>query len=235
MGWNRAPRGLFQQRPQGDLHKKGEPMKRRFLGQAALVLAAGMAFAGAAFAADEAPDALIKRLSEETLGAIKADKAIQAGDVAKVIALVDSKIMPNVNFQRMTAAAVGPAWRQATPDQQKRLQEEFKTLLVRTYSGALAQVNDQTIAVKPQRSAPEDNEVVVRTEVRGRGDPIQLDYRLEKTPGQGSGWKIYNLNVLGVWLVETYRSQFAQEINAKGVDGLIATLSERNKSNAKKS
>jgi phospholipid transport system substrate-binding protein len=214
-------------------------MNRRFLGRMALVLAAGMALAGAwapALAADEAPDALIKRLSEDTLSAIKADKAIQAGDISRVIGLVDSKIMPNVNFQRMTAAAVGPAWRQATPEQQKRLQDEFKILLVRTYSGALAQVNDQTIAMKPQRSAPEDGEVVVRTEVRGRGDPIQLDYRLEKTPGQGAGWKIYNLNVLGVWLVETYRSQFAQEINAKGIDGLIATLSERNKTNnAKKS
>jgi phospholipid transport system substrate-binding protein len=131
----------------------------------------------------------------------------------------------------MTASAVGPAWRQATPEQQKRLQEEFKTLLVRTYAGALEQVNDQVITVKPLRSTPADTEIVVRSEVRGRGDPIQLDYRMEKTP---TGWKIYNLNVLGVWLVETYRSQFAQEINAKGVDGLIATLSERNRSNAAK-
>ena len=131
----------------------------------------------------------------------------------------------------MTASAVGPAWRQATPEQQKRLQDEFKTLLVRTYSGALEQVNDQVITVKPLRAEATDNEVVVRSEVRGRGDPIQLDYRMEKTP---TGWKIYNLNVLGVWLVETYRSQFAQEINAKGVDGLIATLAERNRSNAAK-
>ena len=150
---------------------------------------------------------------------------------SRIMALVDSKIMPNVDFKRMTASAVGPTWRQATPDQQKRLQDEFKTLLVRTYSGALEQVNDQVISVKPQRAAPTDTEVVVRTEVRGRGDPIQLDYRMEKTAG---GWKIYNLNVLGVWLVETYRSQFAQEISAKGVDGLIATLAERNRSNAAK-
>jgi phospholipid transport system substrate-binding protein len=142
--------------------------------------------------------------------------------------------MPHLNFARMTAAAVGPAWRQATPEQQKRLQDEFKILLVRTYSGALAQVADETVSVKPLRAAPTDAEVVVRTEIRGRGDPIQLDYRMEKTPGQGSGWKIYNLNVLGVWLVETYRSQFAQEINAKGVDGLIASLAERNKTNAKR-
>jgi phospholipid transport system substrate-binding protein len=187
-----------------------------------------------AYAADEAPDAMIKRLSDEVLAAIKADKSILAGDTNKIIALVDSKIMPNVNFQRMTAAAVGPAWRKATPEQQKRLQDEFKILLVRTYSGALAQVNDQVINVKPQRSAPTDTDVLVRTEIRGRGDPIQLDYRLEKTPGEGAGWKIYNLNVLGVWLVETYRSQFAAEINANGVEGLIASLTERNKSNAKK-
>jgi phospholipid transport system substrate-binding protein len=210
-------------------------MHRRFLGRAAVAIVALSTLAwlpSAALAADEAPDAMIKRLSEETLGAIKSDKSIQAGDINKVMALVDSKIMPNVNFQRMTAAAVGPGWRQASPEQQKRLQEEFKTLLVRTYSGALSQVNDQMISVKPLRASPEDKEVVVRSEIRGRGDPIQLEYRLEKTPGEGAGWKIYNLNVLGVWLVETYRSQFAQEINAKGIDGLIASLSERNKSNA---
>ena len=180
-------------------------------------------------AADEAPDALIKRTSTEVLNSIKSDKAIQGGDVGKIITLVDSKVMPNVNFTRMTAAAVGRNWRQATPEQQKRLQEEFKTLLVRTYSGALAQVKDQTIDVKPLRASPADTEVQVRTEIIGRGDPIQLDYRMEKT---ASGWKIYDLNVLGIWLVETYRTQFAQEISAKGVDGLIATLAQRNKSNA---
>ena len=185
-------------------------------------------------AADEAADAMIKRLSSEVLDNIRSDKAIQAGDVARIVALVDAKIMPNVNFQRMTAAAVGPAWRQASPEQQKRLQEEFKILLVRTYAGALTQVSDQTIFVKPMRAAADDKEVVVRTEVKGRGDAIQLDYRLEKTPGEGAGWKIYNLNVLGAWLVETYRSDFAQQINAKGLDGLIASLSERNKANAKK-
>ena len=187
-----------------------------------------------ALAADEAADVLIKRLSTEVLDTIRADKSIQAGDVGRIVSLVDTKIMPNVNFQRMTASAVGPAWRQATPEQQKRLQDEFKTLLVRTYAGALTQIVDQTIVVKPLRASPEDKEVVVRSEVKGQGDAIQLEYRLEKTPGEGAGWKIYNLNVLGVWLVETYRSQFAQEINAKGLNGLINTLSERNKANAKK-
>ncbi len=179
-------------------------------------------------AAEEAPDALIKRTSTEVLDAIKADKAIQAGDVGKIIALVDGKVMPHVNFTRMTAAAVGRNWRQATPEQQKRLQDEFKTLLVRTYSGALSQVKDQSVSVKPLRAAPADTEVQVRTEVLGRGDPVQLDYRMEKT---ATGWKIYDLNVLGIWLVETYRTQFAQEISAKGIDGLIAALALRNKSN----
>ena len=209
--------------------------KRGFLGLASsLALVAGVIFAPAAHADDEAPDALIKRLSVDVLDTIKADKSIRTGDTAKIVTLVDTRIMPNVNFQRMTASAVGPGWRQATPEQQKRLQDEFKILLVRTYAGALAQVNDQTIAMKPMRMAPEDKEVIVRTEIKGKGDPIQLDYRLEKTPGVGAGWKIYNLNVLGVWLVETYRSQFAQQINAKGVDGLIDALAEQNKANAKK-
>ena len=211
-------------------------MNRRELGRAAL--AAGAVYALglplAALAADETPDALIKRLSVDVLNTVRADKAIQAGDIDKVIALVDKTVMPNVNFRRMTAAAVGPGWRQATPEQQKRLQDEFKILLVRTYAGALAQVSDQTVRIKPMRAAADDKDVLVRTEIVGKGDPIQLDYRLEKTPGEGAGWKIYNLNVLGVWLVETYRSQFAQEINAKGIDGLIDTLVARNKSNAGK-
>jgi phospholipid transport system substrate-binding protein len=187
-----------------------------------------------AWAADEQPDAMIQRLSNSVLDNIRSDKSIKDGDISQVIALVDSKIMPDVNFKRMTASAVGPAWRQATPEQQKRLQEEFKILLVRIYAGALAQVSDQTILIKPLRAAPGDQELVVRTEVRGRGDPIQLDYRLEKTPGEGSGWKIYNLNVLGVWLVETYRSQFAREISNSGIDGLIKVLSDRNKANLAK-
>lgn len=211
-------------------------MKRAFLRQGFLMVVAvlGLGMVSVAHAEDEAPDAMIKRLSVDVMDAIRADKAIRAGDTGRVINLVEIQIMPNVNFQRMTASAVGPAWRQATPEQQKRLQEEFKILLVRTYAGALAQVTDQTISLKPMRASAEDKEVVVRTEIKGKGDPIQLDYRLEKTPGQGTGWRIYNLNVLGVWLVETYRSDFAREINANGVDGLIASLVERNKANTKK-
>lgn len=180
-------------------------------------------------ASEEAPDEMIRRMSMDVLSTIKADKDVQSGDVRKIINFVDTMIMPKVNFLRMTASAVGRSWRQATPEQQKRLQEEFKNLLVRTYAGALSQVQDQTINVKPLRAQAGDTEVIVRTEILGRGEPIQLDYRMEKTAG---GWKIYDLNVLGVWLVETYRTQFAQEISARGIDGLIATLALRNKNGA---
>lgn len=197
-----------------------------------MVIMGSVAVLNAAQAAEEAPDAFIKRIGDETMEVIRNDKSLLAGEMTKIIALVDTRIMPNVNFQRMTASAVGPAWRQATAEQRSKLQTEFKTLLVRTYAGAIAQVNDKTISLKPMRSAPDDKEVVVRTEVRGKGDPIQLDYRLERTPGEGAGWKIFNLNVLGVWLVETYRSQFATEINAKGLDGLIESLAERNRLNS---
>ena len=199
------------------------PLLQRFMS----VIAAGLlALASFTALAQDGPDQLIRRLSVDVLDTIKTDQEMQSGNVRKIVALVDGKVMPHVNFTRMTASAVGRAWRQATPEQQKRLQDEFKTLLVRTYAGALSQVKDQSIAVKPLRGSPADTEVIVRTEVIGRGDPIQLDYRLEKT---ADGWRIYDLNVLGVWLVETYRSQFAQEITARGIDGLITALAERNK------
>ena len=178
-------------------------------------------------AAAEGPDEMIRRLSTDVLNNIKADKDVQRGDLRKVTAFVDSKVMPNVNFTRMTASAVGRNWRQATPEQQKRLQEEFKNMLVRTYAGALSQVKDQTIDVKPLRAGAADTEVIVRTEVIGGGEAVQVDYRMEKT---ATGWRIYDLNVLGIWMVETYRTQFAQEISARGIDGLIATLAQRNKS-----
>ncbi|HEY0823887.1 MAG TPA: ABC transporter substrate-binding protein [Ramlibacter sp.] len=206
-------------------------MNRRTLGRLAAAVLATAALAGwpLAHAAEEAPDAMMQRLSDEVLTIIRTDKLVQSGNVDRVMEVVDSKIMPHVNFQRMTAAAVGPAWRQATPEQRQRLQDEFKLLLVRTYAGALSQVNDEKVNVKPLRAQPTDTDVVVRSEIRGRGEPIQLEYRLQKTP---AGWKIYNLNVLGVWLVETYRSQFAEQVNARGIDGLIASMAERNKTNA---
>ena len=196
----------------------------RVLMAGALLLGSAIGLAPLARAADEAPEVLVKRLTDDVLQTLKSDKSIKAGDIPK--------IMPNVNFQRMTASAVGPKWREATPEQQKRLQDEFKLLLVRTYAGALDQVTDQEVNLKPFRGSPDDKEVLVRTEVRGSGEPVQLDYRLEKTPGEAGGWKIYNLNVLGIWLVDTYRSQFTQEINAKGIDGLIAALAARNKAGA---
>lgn len=205
-------------------------MLKRWIG---FIASAGLLLAAAtAVQAQEAPEALIKQVSTEVIETVKSDKAIQGGDIRKIIALVDAKVMPHVNFQRMTASVVGRHWREATPEQQKRLLDEFKVLLVRTYSGALTQVKEQTVQVKPMRSTPQDTEVVVRTEVRGKGEAIQLDYRLEKAP---AGWKIYDVNVLGVWLVEQYRNSFAQEIGTSGINGLIAKLAERNKAAASRS
>ena len=212
-------------------------MNRKNFGLCVLgaVCALGLSLPLLSVAADEAPDALIKRVAVETLDAVKADKSLKSGDVAKIMQLVDTKLVQHINFRRMTALATGPSWRKATPEQQKRLQDEFKLLLVRTYAGALSQVSDQTIEVKPLRGDIDEKNLVIRTEVKGRGDPIQLDYRLEKTPGEGAGWMIYDLNVLGIWLIENYKSQFTKEINNGGLDGLINSLAERNKSNNKKS
>ncbi len=198
------------------------------------LMLAGLALAGlpGAHASDEGADAFIRRITTETLDLVKNDKSLRNGETAKIMQMVDGKLMPHVNFRRMTALATGPAWRSATPEQQKRLQEEFKTLLVRTYAGALSQVSDQTVFVKPLKAGQDDKNTVVNTEVRGKGDPIQLDYRLEKVPGQGAGWLIYDLNVLGIWLISSYNDQFRKEISAGGIDGLINSLSERNKANA---
>ncbi len=193
-----------------------------------LVLAfASLAFAGPSMAADEAADQLVKRISTEVIDTAKNDKDIQSGNQKRINDLVETKILPYVNFQRMTSLAVGKSWREATPEQQKQLVAEFRTLLVYTYSGAIAQIRDQQVEYKPFRAAPEDTEVEVRTQViQKRGEPIQLNYRLEKAPG---GWKIFDINVLGAWLVETYKGSFASEISKSGIDGLIKTLSEKNK------
>ncbi|MBS0309487.1 MAG: ABC transporter substrate-binding protein [Proteobacteria bacterium] len=181
----------------------------------------------ASAAAQEAPDALVKRISTEVVEAVRADKDIQTGNQKKVMDLVEAKILPYVNFQRMTALASGRFWREATPEQQKRLTEEFRSLLIYTYSGAISQIRDQKLEFKPFRADPTDTEVEVRSQVlQSRGEPIQLNYRLEK---QASGWKIYDMNVLGAWLVESYKSSFASEIGKNGIDGLIKTLSDKNK------
>lgn len=193
---------------------------------AAAVVALSFLPFGLAHAQQEAPDALVKRISQDVVDTAKADKEIQGGNQQRVLELVEAKIIPHVNFPRMTALAAGRYWREATPEQQKRLTAEFRDLLVHTYSGAISQVRDQKLVFKPMRGSVNDDEVEVRSEVQQtRGEPIQLNYRLEKTP---NGWKIYDMNVLGAWLVETYKGNFASEISKGGIDGLIKTLAERN-------
>jgi phospholipid transport system substrate-binding protein len=183
-------------------------------------------------AAIEAPDALVKRVSTDVIDSVKADKDIQAGNTRKIMDLVNTKILPYVDSDKMTAQAAGRFWRQATPDQQKQLAEEFRTLLVYTYSGALSQIKNETIEFKPFRADPADTEVEVKSQVNlTRGEPITLNYRLSKGP---QGWKIFDLNVLGAWLVETYKSTFASEIGKNGVDGLIKKLHDRNEQLANK-
>jgi phospholipid transport system substrate-binding protein len=206
-------------------------MKRFRQGVFAMFAAATIAVAGFlphAALANEAPDALIKRVSTDMIEKIKSDKSMQDGDVEKLSAAVESTVMPHVNFQRMTALSVGRNWRSASPEQQQRLMAEYRKLLIRTYAGAMSAVRDQTVKMKPLRGDTASNEVIVRSEVvQPRGEPIQLDYRMEKA---GDAWKIYDVNVLGVWLVETYRNQFQQEVASGGIDGLIKSLAEKNKS-----
>jgi phospholipid transport system substrate-binding protein len=188
----------------------------------ALVLAAPVLAQGT-------PDALVKKISTEVIDTAKADAAIQAGNIDKIIALVDAKVMPSVNFEVMTRSAVGPQWRQASAEQRARLQSEFKTLLVRVYAGALTQIKDQTVEITRTQPVPQSTQVVVQSEVRGKGEPIKLDYRLDQYDG---AWKIIDVNVGGIWLVTSYRSQFATELGKGGIDGLIAALAERNKAAA---
>ncbi|WP_028103531.1 MlaC/ttg2D family ABC transporter substrate-binding protein [Pseudoduganella violaceinigra] len=202
-----------------------------------LIAVASVAFATSALAAavpaaSEAPDVLVKRISSEVLDTAKNDKEIQAGNQKKVMDLVETKILPYVDFQKMTSLAAGRYWKEATPEQQKQLSAEFRTLLIFTYSGALSQVKDQTVDFKPMRSSPGDTDVEVRSQVnQQRGEPVQLNYRVAKTD---AGWKIYDINVLGAWLVEAYKGTFASEISKGGIDGLIKTLSEKNKKLASK-
>jgi phospholipid transport system substrate-binding protein len=224
---------LVQAAPRG-------PALSSVLGSALLILAClGSAVAGlgwsapasaqspAGAAAVEAPDLMVQRLSNDVLERIRTDRDIQNGDLRRVSEFVDATVMPKVDFARMTALAVGRNWRQATPEQQKQLMTEFRALLLRTYSGALSSARDVTLRLRPLRADPADTEIVVRSEIlRPRSEPIQLDYRLQRT---AEGWKIYDVNVLGIWLVESYRNQFAQEVTANGIDGLIRTLTEKNR------
>jgi phospholipid transport system substrate-binding protein len=190
-----------------------------------------LAFAAPAFA-QEAPDVLVKRIAEETLSTIRADKDLQAGNPAKVKALIESKLVPHFDTTRMTALAMGRNWRTATPEQQKELAEQFKTLLVRTYSNALTNYRDNTMTYKPLRANPGDTDVVVRTEVTRPGQaPVPIDYSMEKMP---DGWKCYDVVVAGVSLVTNYRDEFNDTVRSSGVDGLIKALKAKNQGPAAK-
>ncbi|MFM1879808.1 MAG: hypothetical protein RLZZ344_42 [Pseudomonadota bacterium] len=181
---------------------------------------------GAAPTASKPPQELVSSVTRDILETIKNDKSLQQRDLRRLSELVDQKVMPVVNFSRMTALAMGRYWRQASPDQQQRLVTAFRDLLMLTYSEALRYAPEASIDIRPARYLPTDEDVIVRTAlIRPGKEPIPLDYRLQKT---ADGWKIYDFNVLGLWMVEHYRSQFAQLVSAKGIDGLIATLEEKN-------
>ena len=192
---------------------------------ASLLLIFGVVFAQTPDQAT-APDALIKMVVSDVMASVKSDPDIQKGNIPKIVDLVEKKIVPYTDMRRTTEMAMGPNWKKATPEQQNQLVLEFKNLLIRTYSGALSQLRDQTVQFKALRAAPDDKEVVVKTVVLGRGDPVPLDYRLEKTD---KGWKVYDMNIMGVWLVEAYRNQFSNQISQNGIEGLVKFLQDRNK------
>jgi phospholipid transport system substrate-binding protein len=180
-----------------------------------------------ALAEEIAPDVLVKSISEEVIAAIRLDKGIQAGDPRKIAELVEAKILPHFDFARITQMAMGVNWRRATPEQQEQLIREFRTLLVRTYSGALAGYRDQVIEFRPLRARPGDTEVTVHSQIRHPGaETIAIEYDLEKT---GAAWKVYDVRVAGISLVATYRSTFAEEVRNRGIDGLIGLLSSKNR------
>lgn len=208
-------------------------MKRRHIlkWSTAAGLAMGAGPLRLAWAEDLSAADFISKRSSEVLDIIRSDPKVREGDVEHILDVVDARIKPYLNFRRMTASATGPGWRDATPEQRQRLQDEFEKMLVRTYAGALKEVGDQTVDVLPVRAAEDAKQVLVKTLIRGAGpDPIQVDYRLERTPGESDGWKIYDVNVVGVWLVANYRTQFSQEIRKGGVEGLIKALSDHNMS-----
>lgn len=178
--------------------------------------------------AQEAPDVMVKRVTEEVLNIIRTDKELQSGNARRAMELVDQKVLPHFNFSHMTALAVGKDWRKATPEQQQRLAQEFKTLLVRTYSNALTSYKNQTVRYKAFKMTPGDTDVLVQTEIVQPGaQPVQLNYSLEKADG---GWKVYDVVVGGISLVTNYREQFGQEVRSGGIDGLIKAISAKNKS-----
>ena len=187
-----------------------------------------LAFSGEALA-QEAPDVLVKRITQEVMEVAKNDQEIKAGNQKRIQALVETKILPHVDFKRATAMAAGRYWRDATSQQQRQLTDEFSALLIYTYAGAISKIGDQKVEFKPLAANTDDTEVVVRFQVqqpRG-GEPVQVGYRLYKSP---EGWKVYDVNLLGAWLIETYKGNFSTEIGKGGIDGLIHTLSEKNRS-----
>ena len=192
---------------------------------AGLILSSGTLFAQVPDQ-NTPPDALIKMVVTDVMSSVKSDPDIQKGNIPKVMDLVEKKMVPFTDMRRTTEMAMGPNWKKATPEQQAILTAEFKNLLMRTYSGALSQLRDQTVQFKALRAAPDDKEVVVKTVVIGRGDPVPLDYRLEKG---ANGWKVYDMNIMGAWLVEAYRNQFSNQISQNGIDGLVKFLQDRNK------
>ena len=199
---------------------------RALLLKTIFMLQATLLAVGGAYAQNtNTPDGLVRFVVEDVMTTIKNDKAIQSGDLRKINSLVDQKILPHSDFQKTTRLSMGRNWSKATPQQQAQITQEFKTLLIRIYGGALAQVKDQKVQYKPFRSAADETDVVVKTVVVGKGEPIQLDYRLEKT---ANGWKVYDINILGAWLVESYRNQFNDQVSKGGIDGLIKFLQERN-------
>lgn len=197
-------------------------MKRLFL------VLAGLLSATLAMAQELAPDALVRTVSNDVLEIVRKDKDIQSGNVRKAVELAEVKVLPHFDFTHMTRLAVGKDWRKATPEQQSSLVEEFRTLLVRTYSKAFVEYRNQAIDFKPFKMQPTETDVVVRSVVhQPSGKPVQIDYNLDKTE---HGWKVYDISVAGVSLVTNYRSSFAQEVSAGGVDGLIGSLRTKNKS-----
>lgn len=191
-------------------------------------IAAGLVLAAGVHAEETAPDALIKSVTEDVLDIVRKDKDIQNGNTKKAVDLVETKVLPYFNFTHMTQLALARNWRTATPAQQKSLTDEFRLLLVRTYSKALTEYKNQTIDYKPFKMQPSDTDVKVRTEIKQPGGkPIQLDYYLEK---QDKGWKVYDIEVGGISLIINYRESFATEVNQGGIDGLIKSLQAKNKS-----
>ena len=178
-------------------------------------------------AADVAPDALARSVTDEVLAIVRADKELQAGNPQKVAQLIETKVLPHFNFARMTQLAVGRNWRQATPEQQKALVDEFRTLLVRTYATAFTQYRNQTVDYRPMRMGPADTDVVVKSLIKQpAGQPVAIDYSMEKLAG---AWKVYDVKIEGISLVENYRNTFNNEIQRSGVDGLIRVLSDKNR------